>query len=99
MRYCIDIDGTICETNGMDYANSTPIQVAVNLIKKMKSEGHYIILFTARGSMTKTDWREITLTQMNAWGVPFDELIFGKPAADIYIDDKGLPAQTWHQLN
>jgi hypothetical protein len=35
---------------------------------------------------------------MELWGVPFDELILGKPAADIYIDDRALPAQIWHQL-
>ena len=98
LRYCIDIDGTICHTNGLDYANATPILKAIDLIKKIKSDGHYVILFTARGSMTGTDWHAVTLKQLNSWEVPFDELILGKPAADIYIDDKGLPAQIWHQL-
>ena len=98
MRYCIDVDGTVCSTIEEDYQNATPIYAAIQLIQKMKKDGHYIILFTARGSMTGIDWRPLTLQQMELWGVPFDELIFGKPAADIYIDDRALPAQIWHQL-
>jgi CMP-N,N'-diacetyllegionaminic acid synthase len=98
MRFCIDIDGTICLTHGEDYQNATPIRAAVELVQKMKEDGHYIILFTARGTITGIDWRLITQKQMISWGVPFDELVLGKPAADIYIDDKALPAQIWHQL-
>jgi ribonucleotide monophosphatase NagD (HAD superfamily) len=99
MRYCIDIDGTICHTAGVDYGNATPIEVAVDKIKLLSEAGNYIILFTARGSLSGQDWSEATKNQLRLWDVPYDELIFGKPAADVYIDDKALPAQIWHQLD
>jgi CMP-N,N'-diacetyllegionaminic acid synthase len=96
-RYCIDIDGTICRTQGLEYGEATPIQVAVNKIRILKEEGHYVILFTARGSLSDKDWSGITTQQLADWGVPYDELHFGKPAADVYIDDKALSADEWHQ--
>ena len=96
VRYCIDIDGTICNTE--DYASATPISVAVNKVRILKQQGNYIILFTARGSLSGTDWSTVTSQQLAIWGVPYDELHFGKPAADIYIDDKALPAEIWHQM-
>ena len=54
MRYCFDIDGTICDTpndeNGKpDYYNATPIPFMVQRINELYDEGHYIILMTARG--------------------------------------------------
>ena len=33
---------------------------------------------------------DMTLEQMTQWGVKFHRLILGKPAADFYIDDKGM---------
>ena len=47
-----------------------------------------IVLFTARGYKTGIDWEELTEMQMQKWGVKYHELIFGKPDADYYIDDK-----------
>jgi ribonucleotide monophosphatase NagD (HAD superfamily) len=98
MRFCIDIDGTLCETIGADYESSTPIPKAIELVQNLRKSGHYIILFTARGTLTGKSWLELTKSQMSSWGVPYDELIMGKPAADIYIDDKALPADIWRQL-
>ena len=51
---------------------------------------HRIVLFTARGSATGIDWTDVTRRQMQAWGVKHHQLLFGKPAADYYIDDKQL---------
>lgn len=31
---------------------------------------------------------EVTLTQLKDWDIPFDEIHFGKPSADFYVDDK-----------
>ena len=57
-------------------------------INRLYEFGHEIILFTARGSKTAKDWKDVTETQMNKWGVKYHRLIFGKPAADFYVDDK-----------
>jgi len=61
--------------------------VSINAIYKC---GHEIILFTARGSQTGIDWSDITKSQLQSWGVKYHKLLFGKPAADYYIDDKNL---------
>ena len=97
MRFCIDIDGTICHTNGLSYEEAEPIVAVVDSIKDLKRNGHYVILFTARGSGTGIDHFELTKKQMDQWGVPYDELLLGKPFADIYIDDKAFLAADWHR--
>ena len=38
-----------------------------------------------------------TYKQLKNWGLKFDELYFGKPSADFYIDDKSLNyKKNWH---
>jgi len=32
----------------------------------------------------------MTVKQLNDWGVKYHQLFLGKPAGDIYIDDKGM---------
>jgi len=88
--YVIDIDGTICNTKTLDYAKSTPIQNRINYFNNLYAEGNFIIYQTARGYVSKIDWKEETEKQLTSWGVKYDELKFNKPNADIYIDDKAL---------
>jgi carbamoyl-phosphate synthase large subunit len=87
--YCFDIDGTIFQTPGSDYRNSKPIPHRIAVVNKLFEEGHQITFFTARGTITGIDWRELTETQLEQWGVRYHRLISGKPHADLYIDDKG----------
>ena len=48
---------------------------------------------TARGSVTKIDYYDLTNIQLKEWGVKYHELHVGKKiAADKYIDDKGINA-------
>ena len=86
--YAIDIDGTIAFTNGNDYIHSVPILEAVAKVNKLYNEGHQIKMFTARGSYSGRDWRELTEKQLKGWGVKYHELIFGKPSFDILVDDR-----------
>ena len=84
-----DIDGILAlKTQNCDYSKSTPIKPNIELINKLHKAGHEIVLFTARGYKTGIDWQELTRQQMDEWGVEYDSLKFGKPNADIYIDDK-----------
>ena len=87
--YCFDIDGTIFATEDSDYPNSQPIPHRIALLNKLYDEGHQITIFTARGTLTGIDWRELTIEQLEKWGVRYHTLILGKPHADIFIDDKG----------
>jgi uncharacterized HAD superfamily protein len=88
-KYCFDIDGTICVTPGTDYRHSVPITERIAQINLLFEQGHTVIFFTARGSTTGLDWKELTESQLALWGVKYHELIMGKPSADLYIDDKG----------
>ena len=50
MRYCVDIDGTICSpTVGRDYSKAMPWWDRIATINKLYDEGHDITYFTARG--------------------------------------------------
>lgn len=89
MTYCFDIDGTICSNTNGQYHQAQPIYERIKLINKLYDEGNEIIFFTARGTTTKIDWKELTEKQLKEWNVNFHRLIFGKPDADIFIDDKG----------
>lgn len=98
MRYCIDIDATICQTVGTNYELAVPIEKAIEDVRRLKSLGHYIIFLTARGSGSGINYEALTKRQLHLWDVPYDELHFGKPFADFYLDDKAISAFHWHEL-
>ncbi len=87
--FCFDVDGVIMGlVPGNDYHKSEPIYENVNVINQLYDAGHYIILYTARGFVTKIDWKQKTIDQLKRAGLKYHELYFGKPAADFYIDDR-----------
>jgi CMP-N,N'-diacetyllegionaminic acid synthase len=89
--YCFDIDGVIASIQkDLRYENAAPIMKNIKKINSLYDINHKIILFTARGSETGIDWKELTTRQMKEWGVKYNKLLFGKPAADYYIDDKNI---------
>jgi len=97
--FCFDIDGivaTIVPGNQYDLAEPQPKNIRV--INTLYEQGHKIILSTARGSVTGIDWTEATRNQLSTWGVKYHELVFGKPAADYYIDDKNLSIEQLQTL-
>jgi len=102
MRYCFDIDGTLCHTpnneNGKpDYENAKPFSFMVEQVNRLYDEGHYIIMQTARGKGSGLDHTELTKRQLDNWGYKYHELfpMFCKPTADIFIDDKGINVEEW----
>jgi len=91
LTYCFDLDGTICtKTEDSSYENAQPYGVMVEKINKLYGEGHTIKINTARGGNSGLDWTDLTVKQLDTWGVKFHILIMGKPAADYYIDDKAM---------
>ena len=66
--YCIDIDETIFTTEDLDYTNSQPIPHRIALVNRLYDEGHEITIFTARGTLTGIDWRELTIEQLEKGG-------------------------------
>lgn len=91
--YIVDIDNTICKTNGNDYNNSKPMHDRIQKINKLYEQGNKIIYWTARGTSTGIDWTEKTHDQLAAWGCKYDEIKLGKPSYDIWIDDKALNSE------
>src|SRR3954471_3423584 len=93
--YCFDLDGTLCTNPGGEYESARPQPWAIERVNTLKRAGHRVVIFTARGTTTGIDWRSQTEAQLADWGVEYDELILGKPYADVYIDDKALHADAW----
>jgi hypothetical protein len=94
--YFIDIDDTICTlANRMDYESAVPIPEAVKKVNDLYSAGHTIVFWTARGTSSGLDWRQLTEGQLSSWGVLYHELRFGKPAYDFFIDDKNINSRDW----
>ena len=92
----IDIDETICRSDGSgNYENATPITKAIQKANELYDKGHTIIYWTARGTMTGIDWRKVTEDQFQEWGIKYHDLKFGKPAYDLFIDDKNMNSEDW----
>ncbi|GAH31847.1 unnamed protein product, partial [marine sediment metagenome] len=54
MRIAIDLDGTICPIKAphQSYADLQPRHSAVEKIRALRANGHYIIILTARNMAT-----------------------------------------------
>lgn len=90
-RICFDIDGVIAKlVPGNDYSKSGPDEKVINLIRMLFERGNGIFIYTARGTATGIDWKRTTEEQLKQWGVPYNGLYFGKPGADVFIDDRAI---------
>ena len=99
MTYVFDIDGTLCtKKENCDYHASTPIKERVELVNRLYEAGNTIIMQTARGmgrynnnpQKAIQEFYAMTARQLDEWGIRYHYLFLGKPAGDIYIDDKGI---------
>ena len=91
MNIFVDVDNTICQPDpNMDYDKVIPWMDRIARINELYDEGHRVTYWTARGTMTGIDWRETTQNQLNEWGAKHHDLILGKPAFDLFIDDKSI---------
>lgn len=95
MKYFIDLDNTLCISKNSDYENSVPIKERIRYINELKKQGHEITIWTARGSNSGIDHRELTEKQLNDWNICYDNLLMGKPNYDVYIDDKSFNVDTY----
>ncbi len=90
----VDIDETICKTpDSRDYSKAVPIKKNIKKINEMYDNGDTIVYWTARGTVSGIDWREVTEKQFKEWGVKHHELRLGKPNYDLFIDDKNINAE------
>ena len=100
MIYYVDIDETICTSpESRDYSMAIPLQDRISTINELYDSGNTIIYWTARGTGTGIDWSEITKKQFEEWGVKYNDLKFGKPVYDLFIDDKNINSETFFGNN
>jgi capsule biosynthesis phosphatase len=107
-RFCFDLDDTLVTSPEVpgDYSTVKPIPQRILLVRQLKSLGHHIIIQTARRMRTHkgnvghvlADIGQVTFDTLKKYDIPYDELYFGKPYADFYIDDKAVLA-TDHQIH
>jgi len=90
MKYYVDLDNTLCFTENSDYVNSVPIPERIAKVNELKTQGHTIVIWTARGGVSKQDWMLFTAEQLKNWGVQYDVLSLEKPSFDCIIDDKAV---------
>jgi capsule biosynthesis phosphatase len=105
VRICIDLDGVICRLRlpGQRYADLEPVPGAVEKLRALKAAGHYLIIATARhmktcqGNVGQVVARQgqVTLDWLARHGIEYDEIHFGKPHAQVYLDDNGLRFTGW----
>ena len=89
MIFCFDLDGTLCDTNELDYGNAIPRPDYIKRVNQLYDAGHTIIIDTARGTTSGIRWAAKTKRQLKAWGLKFHQLRAGtKFYADVYIDDR-----------
>jgi capsule biosynthesis phosphatase len=99
-RICFDLDNTLVTfpTIVNDYRTVKPIQKNIDFLKYLKKFGNTIIIYTARRMKThngnigkiNADIGKITFETLDDFNIPYDEVYFGKPYADFYIDDLAL---------
>lgn len=82
---CIDLDFTIC-THAGDYAEAEPMPGAVEALAKLRAAGWIVVLHTARHF---NHW-QATIEWLGEHEIPYDHIVFGKPPARYYIDDRGI---------
>jgi len=108
LRICFDFDNTLVSypTIKGDYSTVKPITKNIKFLRLLKDLGHTIIVYTARrmrthgGNVGKVvaDISQVTLDTLDKFNIPYDEIYFGKPYANFYIDDLAVnPYISLHQ--
>jgi len=108
LRICIDLDGTICSIrkNNETYADVAAMPGAKEMLKTLKHQGHTIIIHTARNMQSQghnvgkvlKNVGKITLDWLDKNDITYDEIYFGKPNADLTIDDRSVRFENWAKL-
>jgi capsule biosynthesis phosphatase len=97
--YVFDIDGTICtKTKNGSYTDVEPFETRIRMINRLFDQNNQIIINTARGmgrsennpNVAKSLFYDLTIKQLSNWGVKYHRIFMGKPAGDLYVDDKGI---------
>jgi len=99
-RFCFDIYKTLLSYPEIydDYTTIKPNIKNIDYLKYLKNLGHTIILYTSIGmkryegniGLIYKNISKYTFDNLEKYNIPFDEIYFGKPYADFYIDELGV---------
>nr|WP_239565273.1 capsular biosynthesis protein [Brevibacillus fulvus] len=102
------MDGTICrlKQGGESYGEVLPIPGAAEALRQLKQEGHEIIIYTARSMRTEggnagkviANVGKTTLEWLAQHQIEYDEIVFGKPYGQVYIDDLAISFTNWQEV-
>jgi CMP-N-acetylneuraminic acid synthetase len=100
----IDFDGVVHKNSKGYYDGTvydTPVEGAIDAIKKL-SEDYTIMLYTFKGhperpSIEGKDGIQGTWEWLDKYGIKdcVKDIVWGKPNAKVYIDDKGYKFENW----
>ena len=102
----VDIEGTVCtnEDNISDlhvdktacYNRAVPYMDRIHVINKLYDDGCYIVYWSGRGTVSKIDYKDFTVNQLQSWGAKFHDVQTGnKPHFDVYVCDKSWNSEEW----
>jgi capsule biosynthesis phosphatase len=98
--FCFDLDNTLVSYPIIknNYKTVRPIIKNIKFLNFLYSQGHHIIIYTARrmrthnGNIKKVikEIKKITINQLRLFKIKYHQLVFGKPYANFYIDDLSI---------
>ena len=74
-------------------AGATPIERNVRLVRGLHKAGHTIIIHTSRGGSAGASMARVglvTFQQLEQFDIPYNEIVFGKPEADVYVSSSTI---------
>lgn len=94
----VDIDGTICSPISKCYAKKEikhckPYNHMIKTVNELYDRGNFIYLYTHRPSCCERQ----TKIWLKKYKVKYNNIVFGKLGANLYIDNKSL--QPYRYLN
>jgi hypothetical protein len=90
----IDLDGTLCtEESPENRPNAKPLPGAVEALRAYRAAGHIVVIWTGRG------WPEYVMTKkwLKENEFEYNELLMGKPIANLIIDDRTRDFEGWEK--
>jgi hypothetical protein len=100
MRYFVDFDGTICPNSG-----SEPQRECIETLRELKRRNHTIHIYSCRSNPDAVGDATASTAEMkhylDQYGVPYDEIVWGKPFFNYIIDDRtvGVPLTSDHSVD
>jgi hypothetical protein len=98
LRIVFDLDNTLVTWPNVfkDYSTVDRIDHMAKFASHVRQRGHEVIIYTARNSVTcghntgqvLKNVGLTTLQSLKQLGIDYDEIHFGKPFGDLYIDDR-----------